>query len=296
MAKYPGAVEFISVPVCDGYSWQNRSIEQVACVYYKNMLRIQSLGRLPILLSGFSWQYATYEMVSRNELQLTNDDIRLDPESKLFDPALYFLKEEVRKQHQLEWFAKSRVGLAKNGMDIGEDVLSMFASAKNSELSEGLEAVLIGMVTGMWTTFEVMVEDLWKAAVKERPALHQGWTKKEEDTSGFRSIRKIKKMYEFTFRHDACAIHDTIGDERLEGLALTRNLLIHKLGIIDAEFDGKRDKAKQPPIPSLACFDHHQLHQTIEISGAIVKHLINPIPVLGLDLISHVDQWITDHP
>lgn len=295
MVKYPGAVEFLSIPVCEGYSWGNASIEAVAAGYFSNMLRIQSLGRLPILLTGVAWVQATYDMVARHELHSTHNDPRLDPDAVLFDPELLRHKEHIRMKLQGEWFAKSRNEGEKSGMAIGEDRLAYFTSDGNAELSEGLSAVHIGMITGMWTSFEVLAEELWNAAIKERPLLNQNWSTKERDTSGFRSVKKLKNLYSYTFRLDDADIQKTIGDERIEGLALTRNLLTHKLGKIDQEFDERR-KGKPYPIPCLSCFDAYDRDQKVKITGPIVQHLISPLPVLGLDLIHHVNQWIKAHP
>jgi len=291
MARFSDAVEFISIPACKGYSFDNKSIEAVAANYLRNMLRIQSLGRLPILVTGAAWMTATYDMVARHELHSTHNDPRLDPDAVLFDPELARHKEFIRMKLQREWFERSKKGETKSGMDIGEDWLAYFTSYENEELSEGINAVLIGMITGMWTSFEVLAEDLWNTAIKERPLLNQNWTNKERETSGFRSVKKLKNLYNYTFRQDAADIQRTIGDERIEGLALVRNLLTHKGGRIDTEFNDRRAN-----IPSLSCFDVFQLHQEIEVSGPIVKHLIGPIPILGLDLINYIDKWISNHP
>lgn len=295
MVRYPGSVEFLSTPVCQGYTWGNASIEAVAANYFSNMLRIQSLGRLPILLTGVAWVQATYDMVARNKLGLSHHDPRLDPNAALFDPALLMHKESIRMDLQGKWFKQSRKEGAVSGMDIGEDRLAYFTSDGNAELSEGLSAVHIGMITGMWTSFEVLAEELWNATIKERPLLNQNWSNIERNTSGFRSVKRLKNLYSYTFRQDATDIQNVIGDERIEGLALTRNLLTHKLGKIDQEFDNRR-KGNPTPIPCLSCFDSYALGQNIEIAGPIVHHLISPLPVLGLDLIHHVNQWIRNHP
>ena len=292
MARFRDAVEFLSIPTCESYSFDNKSVEAVAANYFRNMLRIQSLGRLPILLTGVAWMTASYDMVARHEIHSSLNDPRLDPEAVLFDPEMFMLKEQLRMRLQGEWFERTKKGTTKGGMHIGEDRLAYFTSSPNAELSEGITAMLIGMITGMWTSFEVLAEDLWNAAIKERPLLNQNWTSKERETSGFRSVKRLKSLYSFTFRQDAADIQKTIGDERIEGLALTRNLLTHTLGRIDKEFDCRRG----PSIPSLSCFDAFQLHQEIEVTGPIVQHLISPLPVLGLDLIHHVDQWIHNHP
>lgn len=295
MVKYPGAVEFLSIPVCQGYSWGNALIEEVAAGFFCNMQRIQSLGRLPILLTGVAWVQATYDMVARQQLNLAHNDPRLDPDAILFDSDLLMHKEFIRMKLQGEWFEKSKKDGESSGMDIGEDRLAYFTSDGNAELSEGLAAVHIGMITGMWTSFEVLAEELWNAAVTQRPNLNQGWTSSERRDSGFRSIKKLKNQYGYTFRQDAVDIQKTIGDERIEGLALTRNLLTHKLGKIDQEFDGRR-KGNPIPLPCLSCFDAYSVGQQIKITGNIVQHLISPLPVLGLDLIHHVNQWIKCHP
>ena len=292
MPIYRDRVEFIELPTLGRYSFKNASIEVVGTGYLRNMLRIQSLGRLPILACGISWVGATYELAARHHLQTTHDDPRLDKTTPWFDPSLSSAKEKIRRDLQGEWFKRSLKGETKNGMEIGEIVLEKLRETGEAELGEGLKAVLIGMLTGMWTSFEVMLEELWNATIKERPSLNDGWSKNERKDSGFRSTKKLKTLYACTFRHDADDIQNIVSHEQVEGLALVRNLITHKLGKIDTEFDGRRG----PSIPSLSCFDAFKLHQEIEITGPVVQHLIGPFPVLGLDLIAHVDKWITDHP
>ncbi len=293
MPGFRDAAEFIDIPsLLNGYFFDHSAFAVVASEYARNMMRIQSLGRLPILLTGTTWAHATYDMVARNELLLGHNDPRLDPDAKLFDRDLLIHKEHRRMKLQREWFERSKKEGEKSGMDVGESMLAYFSSYENAELFEGLSAVLIGMISGMWTSFEVMAEELQRESIKERPLLGSNWTKDQRNESGNRSIKKIRALYNNTFRQDAADIHKTIGDERIEGLALTRNLLIHRHGEIDEEFNKRRGAS----IPSLSCFDAFQLHDQIKITGTVVHHLISPMPVIGLDLIRHVDHWITNHP
>ncbi len=298
MAKFRDAVEFLSMPICHGYSFDHPSIDKIAAGYFSNMSRIQSLGRLPVLLTGVAWMTATYDMVARNQLQLRHDDPRLDPEAILFEPHMLLHKEEIRMELQAEWFGRTQTKKTKSGMEIGEDVLSRLFATRNAELSEGINAVLVGMITGMWTSFEVMAEELWNATIKERPLLNEGWSSKEREDAGFRSTQKLANRYRSTFRNDATNIHDIIGDERIEGLCLTRNLFTHKAGKIDNEFDDRRKgkgKSKGRLLPSLDCFNAYKLHDTIPVTGPIVNHLISPLPHLGLELIHLVDVWLKTH-
>lgn len=290
MPKFRDAVEFLPLHVCSGYTFDHRSIDKVAASYFRNMLRIQSLGRLPILLTGVALTTATFDMVARRQLQLEHDEPRLNPDDTLFDSVLFASKEAIRQKLQGDWFAATQIGEAKSGMTIGEDFLARMVSTGNAELSEGIQAVLVGMLTGMWTAFEVLVEDLWNAAIKERPHLNEGWSSKERELSGFKSVKRLKNHYNSTFRVESDAIQNIIGDERIAGLSLTRNVLVHALGRIDTTFDKRRRS-----IPSLACFSAFNLHDEIPITGPIVSHLICPFPILGLDLISNVDKWITTH-
>ncbi|RYD79830.1 MAG: hypothetical protein EOP84_12585 [Verrucomicrobiaceae bacterium] len=232
-----------------------------------------------------------FDMLAKFELGIGEGDPSIMRGHPLFDVNRFNAKESLRKAMQLEWFRKTQRGEAACGMTVGEVALGNLIPAGGDETAEGIDAILTGMVTGLWTAFEVLVEDVWKAATAARPVLESSMTDKERQISGFRSTKRIRHLYGFTFRTDESAIFRILNDERIDALSLTRNLIVHTGGIVDAEFDTRR-----VTIPWLSCFAANKRGDRINLSGQTVHHLLNPIPTLGLDLVQSVDLWLIAHP
>lgn len=286
---YCFAVDFIG-PLLD-HQFIHGGLDRAAGTFVRNMFRVQALGRLPILLVGGAIVTQTYDMMARQRLGFQADDPQLTPGGPKFNEAGYMEKEMLRKQMQKEWFQMTQKGEATSGMAIGEDALARMIPAGGSETEEGIEAILIAMVTGLWTAFEVMAEEIWNASIVERPLLNASITDKERKATGFRSMKKLRCLYGYTFRTDEGQIFTVLNDDRIDALALTRNLIVHTGGVVDEEFDNRRAN-----IPALACFAKVGRGQKITLTGPVVRDLLNPITSLGLELALAVDMWIVDHP
>lgn len=272
-------------PVHDG-------INKAAAGFVLNLLRIQSLGRLPILLLGAGLALQHFDAEAARSLKLLSTDVLLNKASPSFNPALYEEKEKRRKLLQGKWFEETQKGKIATGMDIGANVLTLLASTGEPETNEGIDAILMGMITGMWTAFEVLVEMVWDGAVRERPNLgYAGMTPKERDASGFRSTKRFRLRYSYTFRTDEKPIFKSLADDRIDALSLTRNIIVHTGGKVDKDFI-KRGRN----IAALACFSNIPEDEKIKLTGPIVLDLIQPIPALGFQLVKAVDEWITSHP
>jgi hypothetical protein len=259
--------------------------------FMRNILRIQSLGRLPILLVGAAVVTQTFDMLATFRLRIQEDDPRIKLGHPSFNLKLYNKKESIRKTMQMAWFQRVKAGETASGMTVGEVALGTMIPAGGDETAEGIEAILMGMITGLWTSFEVLAEEIWNSAVLERPVLVAGITEKEWKASGFRSIRKLRSLYGYTFRKDETGISKVLNDNRIEALALTRNIIVHTGGVIDEQFDRRRGS-----IEALSCFSITQLGEKIKVTGPIVHDLLRPVAILGLELFRAVDSWLVSHP
>ena len=175
------------------------------------------------------------------------------------------------------------------------------------------------MVTGLWTAFEVLVEQVWNGVVKERPHLKSSMTNKERKQSGFRSLHKVRSLYGYTFRVNEADIFNVLNDNRIDALALVRNILVHTDGVIDEEFDERRKT-----VAALSCFTQTVRGDTIQLTGNIVyslvpiriiplkfaislvrkpidtrysdRHSLEPIVTLGFELVQSVGSWLNSNP
>ncbi len=278
------AADFLS-PFPQDLSFHSRGVCVAANMFKSNLLRIQSLGRLPTMMAGAAKVWQTFEMLARKKLEI-DSPLPVIPETDL-PPSGHISKELLRVHLNRQWFALSQKMETLGGMQIGEMAISQMAPVGGDEIAEGIEAVLIGMLTGTWTAYEVLVEDLWKSVVLEFPFLKKRITEDEWKCAGLRSLRKARNLYKFTLRYDTDAILHCLSDQNLDALALTRNLIVHCGGKVDKGFEKGRKKIAQ-----LNCFSHIQRDQRIPVDGQIVRDLILPICPVGLGLAKAVDEWL----
>lgn len=268
-----------------------KPINEAAAIYLGNLYRVQSLARFPIILLGSAMTTQHFDSLARERLGISVNDSRLNTDETDYDPSFYQAKETLRKKMQGQWFNLSKTGEVPSGIDVGMDILSKLLDTGEPETIEGMDAVLKGIVTGAWTAFEVLVEMIWNAAVAERPSLKQAITTKEMEISGLRSTKRFRKLYEFTFRSDNAPMLGLLADDRIDALALTRNIIVHTGGKIDQEFDTRRGS-----IRALDCFNNVRKFGKVELTGPITKNLISPVVSAGFDLVEKVDTWIINHP
>jgi hypothetical protein len=148
-----------------------------------------------------------------------------------------------------------------------------------------LHDILKSALIQSWTAFEVLTEDLWKAAVKERPSLEPALTKKEKREMGFRSRSKIRLAFEYTFK-DA-AINSALKPSPIDVLAVIRNVIVHSSGSVDDSF--KRDSAGFSELDHLRALP---IGTPIALDGAFVRSVIDRALACGYALLKAVDEWL----
>ena len=266
-------------------------LDEVSDGYFRDILRIQSLGRIPTLLVGASIIIQTHDILAKFRLGISEDDPRIKRGHPFFDPVLCAERDHLKMTLQRNWFQRAQAGLCASGMTIGEVNLAGMIPAGGDETREGIEAVLVGMITGMWTAFKVVMERTWKVAVAVRPDLESQITTRERKQTGFRSLKRVRLLYGFTFRKSEAEIFHVLSNDRTDALASTRNLLVHTGGVIDEEFDEKRKT-----IRALDCFSAIARNKKVPLTGQIVCGLLAPVAVLGFELVRSVDQWLFNNP
>jgi len=158
-------------------------------------------------------------------------------------------------------------------------------------LHDSLHNVLKSALIQSWTAFEVLAEDLWKAAVSERPNLESALTEKEKRAMGFRSRRKIRLAYQFTFKHNDVAIRSALKPSALDVLVVVRNVIVHSSGKVDDFF--KRDSA------GLSELDHFgilPIGTAIAFDGVFVRSVIDCALPCGYALLKAIDDWLVANP
>lgn len=105
----------------------------------------------------------------------------------------------------------------------------------------------------------------------------------------FATLRGIRRAYSTAFsqtekRARTEKIDAALADRRLDALNSIRNLIVHKAGLADQEYV---DAIKAiPTAPKLT------VRQPLELDGELVRDLVNPVILCGVDLIEAVNTWL----
>jgi hypothetical protein len=181
----------------------------------------------------------------------------------------------------------------------------------------GVQAMLLSMVTGAWTAFEVLSSDLWVAAVNARPnpfavrfgdavdgkgqaksltiptlakyADHNfnlsgvmGDVFRAEEKADFLSLDSTAKNYERTFGHKSPAFDAP--DLRL--LELVRHLIVHCGAIVDQKFIDRLGEKKLLLHRFCSSVEKTRpFHIDGEVTGAFIRAAISA----GSELVKFVD-------
>jgi hypothetical protein len=111
---------------------------------------------------------------------------------------------------------------------------------------------------------------------------------KRNDNIGFRSIYDIRASYHRAFSAQSNSIDEILDDSGLQYAAAVRNLLIHKRGIVDDEFE--KQVSGINGVPAVVPDDKFPL------SGAICSELADTCRVCAVWLVMAVHGWIVGHP
>lgn len=184
------------------------------------------------------------------------------------------------------------------------------------ELRAGAHAWLSAQITGVWTAFESMAEELWATAVNAHPRglaelkgtrRGQGEDRKVDlkflqihdydlstkmgtvlkERYAFDKLEEVRRAYAEASFDDDADIKRVISDRALDALALTRHVIVHNSGIIDLDF--LKRKADLPA----AIVD--ELGKPLPLDGEVTAALVAPVINLGWNLIIAVDQWLFTH-
>jgi len=165
--------------------------------------------------------------------------------------------------------------------------------SKTELMNEALHGLLQTIIIQAWSAFEVLAEDLYKNTLKEGLSSIAPYTDKERQKHwlGFASRERIRNTFAFVFKVDNSRIISALSSTDLDALALVRNVLVHKAGVIDGIF-----LSGSKPLPQIAYFHGLGLGKEILLTGDWVRKLVDPVIPIGFDLLNAVDSWIQAHP
>jgi hypothetical protein len=105
----------------------------------------------------------------------------------------------------------------------------------------------------------------------------------------FTTLRGIREAYSSAFSENekkarTAGIDNALRDKGLDALNAVRNLIVHKAGIADAEYEQKAKNT--PPAPQLKEKDK------LELDGNICRRLIDSGVRSSIELVKAVDSWL----
>jgi hypothetical protein len=202
----------------------------------------------------------------------------------------------------------------------GELVLDSWAS-RQPELVAGIRTVLLAQISLAWTAMEILSEDLWIAAVNERPnplatnfakttqpkgqeksitisqlakygehtfdlSKLMGTLFAAEQKADFTSLASTNSAYEKAF----CKSVTTLDGADLRLLELVRNLIVHGAGVVDDDFI---ERLKETGLKA-----HHlcvavELDKPFPIDAAVVNQFAIASATAGADLLQSVVAFLS---
>jgi hypothetical protein len=182
----------------------------------------------------------------------------------------------------------------------------VFARVKGDATRE-LRNMMLAQFVLAYSAFETMSRDLWEAAVNVCPDrlaptgnihIDRNLVKSKSDydftrragtallkKGAFQKLKGIRDEYENSFREHNGRINVALGNKSLDALSVVRNVIVHKGGTIDTEYqEGSRGlKAFLPKL---------RIAQRLTVNGRMVAKIIIPAQQSGLELIQAVQSWL----
>jgi hypothetical protein len=291
-------------------------IQHVANSFAGNMLRVIDLGKLPgqMFLRGWVGNSIAAKRAA-NEGSI--DWAGLDEVER----AAQF--EDVLRGH-----AKQSVEFYSSPIDLvgGRFPIEIEKYADFQNPSE-LTALMSAMIVGAWTAFEVLAEDLWVALLNARPrlglvALNAELTA-EDSPEKKREKRDVKYQlpvhvlqeyaydltnhmgdllrtrwnfskpehtadaYNRVFKDLKAELGSVFNDKDIKGLAAIRNVVVHNAGIADSVFVALVEN--HPKLNGIAT------KQPVPVDGSLVVHFVQASANKSLELIVHINGWLSGH-
>ena len=267
-------IKFIEASNLVGKERPTRNLQSSACrsalnSYRANIWRHMALIGLPGYASLTAFHWATANFTAQQEMQC------LQPSPELVARANQIMDQlmagdPAHKQQLLTLQTKN---------------CETFIGRTTGSYEHVLETVLKSVLILAWSTLETLVEDLHTNVLSENPRLFGHVQNKK---FYFRRRDAFRESYKLAFQSDA-VIDRLLAKPALDAVALIRNLLVHKSGIVDSEF-----RKHGPMVPLLLPFQDIAEGQPIQISGTDVLLMLDPALEAGFALIERVDEWLLE--
>jgi hypothetical protein len=152
-------------------------------------------------------------------------------------------------------------------------ILGRYVGNSNSNvvLTTGAAHLFQNMIVGIWAAFEVLCNDLLQL-------------KAGSDEANYQKLTSIQDAFRDAFCDQA--INQALGDRTITGLYLLRNLITHKMGLVDAKF---KRQCREERFDSWAGLPEKE---PFPIEGSLIKSYGEGCLIQGCKLIEAVNNWL----
>jgi hypothetical protein len=299
------------------------ALRPVGAAYERNIRRVYTLIMFPLvtITSTVMTQKAIVETQAQLPSGATNDEVG--------EAVKAALNKAILKREEI---LGSSDGRAQRLMDAEVQTALLMLKFAVTAIEDGAEAWLAAQVTGTWTAFEAMSEDLWEAALNTKPrglAELTGKSKRlrsdtandpshtansgEDKDKGVRL--NLLQKYDYNLSSSMGTIlKGKYGFDRLEGIRRAYAEAFSKdSAAIDKVLNEKTLDAlsvvrnnlvhnggivdseylrRSKDLPAEAIADENS---PIPLDGELVVQLIGPVMKHGHDLVVAVDDWLAAH-
>lgn len=285
--------------------------KEPAKAYHRNLLRVYAFMMFPaVAVSAIAMiERIGYDQRLTHRKELRTGRMTEQTFAKVVKLALD--SENDRRDALLKAGGQRAKDFQQKEMEFGFGTLQDLIGA--TELIHGADAWLAAQISGVWTAFEALAEDIWIAAVNAHPrglaelkgARKGGGEDKKVDLSmlqrfdydlsknmglvlskrySFDRLDDMRRAYDEARFEGEISIPDILKERSLDVLSLTRHLIVHNGGLVDEAFL----RRKTDLLPELIV----DVGEPLPLNGEIVAALISPVIQLGWNLIMAIDQWL----
>lgn len=244
--------------------------------------------------------------------------------AELRDPAFAFFSNVIRLGGTLT-MPHMLIDNSGRGVDIDQ------LSATNREVWMGLDAILVGQFTGMWTAFEVLAGDLWEAALNAHPrklsdlkagkrkakrpkvdvgVVSTGGQTQDDKQVPLNMLQKfdydlsqkmgtlLRKKYNFTkLEGIQDAYWEAFDDANIRQAVDCDTLnVLSAIRNIFVHKAGKADEEFSNRVSQNPALATIEIGQRVPVDGVLVQQIIPPAIQTTINLIHAVDAWISGSP
>lgn len=142
-------------------------------------------------------------------------------------------------------------------------------------------------LTGVWTAFEVLSDDLWKSVLDSLPNIISEREKRSilHPFGKVGGLKPIRKAYETTFTPLGEPIMTTLNDPSLDILASLRHIIVHNSAKFDQQYlDSVKQFGARAPTGAVGA--------PLLLDSKTVDGLLRPVGNLCKRLIWGVEEWL----